>query len=170
MNDLSKLNYSQSATKSLKPRVSHQGFEKISRNLLYKWTGSNQGRYNSVIPSYSVALWPHCPTPHWIQPEGQFGGRAGLGPGAEETWGGGVRLGSFSGVRRRQEAERLCGSSLQSEGAVGLREVGNGGTRERGGSEGESRVPSRAKRRGGNGRAESPGERGAHSLQKTYSV
>ena len=36
---------------------------------------------------------------------------------------------------------------------MGLREVGNAGTRGRGGSEGKSRVPSGAKRTAGNGRA-----------------
>ena len=93
----------QSATKSLKPRVSHQGFEKISRNLLYKWTRSNQGRNNSRLLGGFVATLPHPPTRPRLKDNSGRGlvwGRGQRKHGVE----GYVWALSFSGVRRRRRS------------------------------------------------------------------
>lgn len=161
MNDLSKLNYSQGA---------HQGFEKISRNLLYKWTGSYQRRDNSVIPGHSETWWPHCATPHWIQPEGQSRGRAGLGPGAEETRGGGYAwaLSVGSGEDRKPRGSAALACKVRGQWVYG-----RWGTREREdavGRRGNPESPPGQKGQQGTGALAPPGARGAHSLQKTYSV
>lgn len=154
MNDLSKLNYFQSATKSLKPRVSHQGFEKTSRNLLHKWTGSNQGR---TIQSFPATLWlcGHTAPPP-TRSRLKDNSRGGL------VWGRGQRKHGLEGYvwalfhwgpEKTKKPIGSAAAACKVRGQWVYGRWGTGGTRERGGSEGESRVPSRAKRRGGNRRA-----------------
>ena len=136
MNDLSKLNYFQSATKSLKPRVSHQGFEKTSRNLLHKWTGSNQGR---TIQSFPATLWlcGHTAPPP-TRSRLKDNSRGGL------VWGRGQRKHGVEGYvwalfhwgpEKTKKPIGSAAAACKVRGQWVYGRWGTGGTRERGGSE-----------------------------------